>query len=147
MKRGTATKKEWCSNVLYSFFAFLKLTACLEASERGRIAMGKIRVGVRVSKCGFRTETWTGSAETVPREVFFPYTWMSIRGLWDRSLLLWRTTRSMDEHVRLFDHQRRSISILDSQTVKWKLWNSSQIWCFFLNEFRSMVSPLIILFF
>lgn len=67
--------------MLYSFFAFLKLTACLEASERGRIAMGKIRVGVRVSKCGFRTETWTGSAETVPREVFFPYTWMSIRGL------------------------------------------------------------------
>jgi len=62
-------------------FFFLKLTACLEASERGRIAMGQILVRIVVSKCGFRTETWTGSAETEPGKVCAPYTWRLIRGL------------------------------------------------------------------
>jgi len=113
--------------------------------------MGKIRAWVRVSKCGFRTETWTGSAEMVPREVCSPYTWRLIRGLWDRSLLPW-ITLWRDQWTSNACTAMRSSAPFDLNTYYLTLKQSNESYetvnkygILFSNEFRN-TGALIILF-
>lgn len=60
----------------YIPFTF-KVRACLEASMWN---WTNPWFGFALSKCGFKAETGTGSAETVPGGVCSRYTWREIRG-------------------------------------------------------------------